>query len=176
MGFPFEFAGWHGRAGAPLDKRTLEILGADDYLTRLYVDGRGSLASLYVGYHGAQKQGTSIHSPLNCLPGSGWVPVQSSRIQIGSTTGVRTVNRVVIEKSDDRQLVLYWYQGRGRVIADEYVSKAYQFIDALRRRRTDAALVRIISPIDQRGESFAEASAIRFAVAVDPILPRHVPD
>jgi EpsI family protein len=174
--FPFELDGWHGSAGAPLDRRSLEILGADDYVTRIYRDNVGGTLSLYVGYHATQKHGDSIHSPMSCLPGAGWIPIRADRVQLGEAQSP-TVNRVVIQKADERQLVLYWYQGRGRIIADEYVSKGYLFLDALRSGRTDAALVRVITPMDPvRGEADAERRAASFAVKILPLLPRHLPN
>jgi EpsI family protein len=175
LGLPLELGSWHGRSAPPLDKRTLAILGADDHVNRVYVDGAGTMVSLYVGYHASQKHGDSIHSPMNCLPGSGWIPVQSDRVRLGESVSV--ANRVIIEKDGNRQLVLYWYQGRGRTIADEYVSKAYLFLDALRTGRTDAALVRIVNAIDPaRGVPAAERVATRFAADLAPFLPRHLPE
>jgi EpsI family protein len=177
LGLPMEFGGWQGRPGAPLDRRTQEILGADDYVSRIYTDNAGAVVSLYVGYHGTQRHGDSIHSPMNCLPGAGWIPVQSDRVSIDVGSRAIVVNRIIIQKGEERQLVLYWYQGRGRFIADEYVSKAYQFVDALRTGRTDAALVRIISPVDRElGPSSAERTATGFMADLLPLLPRHLPD
>ena len=134
-------------------------------------------SSLYVGYHASQRHGDSIHSPMNCLPGAGWQPVQSERVRIDVGDRAMIVNRIIIQKGEERQLVLYWYQGRGRIIADEYASKAYQLLDAFRTRRTDAALVRIVSPVDRDlGTSSAERAATRFTTDIMPLLPRHLPE
>ena len=51
------------------------MLGVDDYLSRAYYRADGAVVGLYMGYYGSQRQGDTIHSPLNCLPGAGWEPV-----------------------------------------------------------------------------------------------------
>jgi EpsI family protein len=172
--FPFDVDGWRGRQGAAFDADTIKVLGADEYLNRIYEHPATAVASLYIGYYGSQQQGDAIHSPQNCLPGSGWVPV--SRIRTTLSVGDRDVpvNRYIIEKRGERQLVLYWFQGRGRVVAGEYVNKAYLLHDALRLGRTDGALVRIITPI-LGSETAADGAARTFARAVLPHLPRWLP-
>ena len=187
IGLPYTIGDWQGRPGPALDNRVLAVLGADDYTSRLYADRIGRRAGLYVGYHATQRQGDSIHSPMNCLPGAGWQPALRERLALNnavttpsssvSTTPV-TVNKVLIQKGEYRQLVLYWYQSHGRIIADEYAAKALLFVDAIRTGRTDAALVRITVPLDpqsSRGTVDAEKSAIAFAEALLPLLPRHLP-
>ena len=125
-----------------------------------------------------------MHSPLNCLPGAGWIPDRRSpRSTItaldgaSKTTRAIVVNRVVIEKGLDRQMVLYWYQSHGRVIASEYWGKIYTVVDAVRYNRTDAALIRVITPLgDQSSEEAAEARAVRFVQALFPQLSRYLPE
>jgi EpsI family protein len=179
-GVPLDIDGWQGRAGPPLDSRILAVLGADDYITRIYRNADGAaVLSLYAGYYNSQKQGDSIHSPMNCLPGAGWLPVRSERIQITdprTPDGLVTINKVLVRKADEQQLALYWYQSQGRVVASEYMSKAYLFLDALRTSRSDAALVRIMSPVTAAGEPAAEDGARRFASALLPVLERYLPN
>jgi len=165
----------------------LEVLGVDDYITRVYqsteTTGGPSAArhqlGFYVGYYTSQRQGDTIHSPMNCLPGARWQPVSLSTVPITTSTqgDSPVVNRVIIQKGEDRQLVLYWYQGRGRVIANEYVSKAYLVWDAGTRNRSDGALVRVISPIlrSETGTGHAERRATEFAAQVYPLLNKFLP-
>jgi EpsI family protein len=120
-----------------------------------------------------------MHSPLNCLPGAGWSPVSFRRMDIdvpanGSVERRINVNRYVIEKGVDRQLVLYWYQAHGRVVASEYWGKFYLVLDAIRTNRTDGALVRIVAPI-RSSEDDAEAQAVAFAQALFPLLGKYLP-
>lgn len=187
IGLPYTIGDWQGRPGPAMDSRVLATLGADDYTTRIYNDRLGRRAGLYIGYHSTQRQGDSIHSPMNCLPGAGWQPILTERVTVNapvpSPPNARlathvAVNKVLIQKGEYRQLVLYWYQSHGRVVAGEYAAKALLFIDAMRTGRTDAALVRVIVPVDlqsSRGALDAEHSAVSFAEALMPLLPRHLP-
>src|SRR5437764_9538068 len=110
-----------------------------------------------MAYFPTQRTGSTIHSPQNCLPGSGWVPVEFSRVEVPlrGSDNIR-VNRYVIGKGLDRMLVIYWYQAHGRVVASEYWAKFYLVEDAIRMNRSDGALVRLMTPIGQN-ESAASA-------------------
>jgi len=175
---PLELSDWKGERAPDFDERTLAILGVDEYINRVYLDSRKRPVGLYVGYYGSQRTGDTMHSPLNCMPGAGWSPISFNRIPISvqDSPGHRdiTVNRYVIEKGLDRQLVLYWYQSHGRVVASEYWGKFYMVVDAIRTNRTDGAMVRIIVPI-VNDESDAERQAIDFAQVLYPLLGRYLP-
>ena len=179
---PMTIDGWRGRREPDFTPEILAVLGAEDYTIRTYFKD-DEYAGLYVGYHASQRQGDTIHSPLNCLPGAGWQPTDSGRIMIPvkgapGTTGDTPieVNSVVISKGIDRQLVLYWYQSHRRVVASEYWGKIYTVLDAVRYNRTDAALVRVIMPI-REGESkaAAEQKASGFVKSLFPLLAPHLP-
>jgi EpsI family protein len=178
--FPFEFETWRGEPGAELDAQTLAVLGADEYLTRIYAGSDRAPVDFYVGYYESQRQGDLIHSPMNCLPGSGWEPVQTGRIMVplgGPEPQTLELNRFVIQKGEYRQIVLYWYQSHGRAVASEYTSRMHMVIDAVRLNRTDAALVRVVTPIDPRrgGEAAAERRAVAFVRDMYPRLANHLP-
>ena len=158
------------------------VVGASDYLARVYSppDTSGSLAryfTVYVGYYQRQVRGKTIHSPKNCLPGAGWEPLTSGVATLQTPVGPVPVNRYLIQKGQDQALVLYWYQGRGRIVANEYRVKWNLLRDAALRRRSDEALVRVVVPI-RRGtaESVALDQATRIAQqmvrAVDTALPQ----
>ena len=161
---PYEFGSWRGHEARPLADDIVAVLGVDDYVHRIYVNDTGVPVNLYAGYYHSQKQGDVIHSPQNCLPGAGWRPVSSTTVTL--TTGGREVpvNQYVIQKGLAQQVVLYWYQGRGRVVANEYKNKALLMWDAAMLHRTNGGLVRVIVPIvpdvDARGEAAAFASAL----------------
>ena len=176
---PLQINDWKGRRAADFDEKILAVLGVDDYINRLYVNRRGALVSLYAGYYGSQRQGDTIHSPLNCLPGAGWLPARQGRITVGVANGTGEtreieVNRLVVEKGLDRRLVLYWYQSHGRVVASEYWGRAYMVLDAVRLSRTDGALVRIITPVGE-SEADAERNAVDFMQSLFPLLDRYLP-
>ncbi len=186
--FPMQLDGWQGRHGEPFDDTIMAVLGVDEYVNAGYVRAADLPIGLYVGYYQSQRQGDAIHSPLNCLPGAGWAPLSKSTASLtvsepaaaGGTMVSRTidVNRYVIEKGADRQMVLYWYQSHGRVIASEYTSKAYMILDAMRTNRTDAALVRVITVIpDGSAEATfaAERRASDFVKTLFPVLAAYIP-
>jgi EpsI family protein len=180
--FPQQIEQWSGQSLPPMDAKILAVLGADDILNRVYISADRAAVGLYVGFYNSQRQGDSIHSPMNCLPGAGWEPVSRSSIAIPVTMrdGATTVdaNRYVIQKGLNRQLVLYWYQSHGRTVASEYWSKFFLIRDAMRLNRTDAALVRVIVPIDSRaddGDLVAERQASEFVKSLFPLLPEYVP-
>jgi EpsI family protein len=169
-GLPMNLGDWKGQSSPDLDSRVLDVLGVDDYINRIYYDAERFPASLYVGYHQSQREGDTIHSPLNCLPGAGWNPVKNSHISlaVNGTTTIE-INRIVIQKGMDKQVVLYWYQSHGRVVASEYWGKIYTVLDAVRTNRTDAALVRIICPVPGTAagaETYAEKRAVDFITAL----------
>jgi len=171
---PRAIAGWHAAGDTPLDAASLQVLGVDDYVNRRYVGAEGQLVGLYIGYYGSQRQGDTIHSPQNCLPGAGWQPTESSTETLTAGGAPVTVNRYVVQKGLDRQVVLYWYQGRGRIIASEYVNKFWLVADAARLHRTDGALVRIMAPVIDEQASAGRAAA-DFAQSLMPALPNYLP-
>ena len=173
-GIPPELGHWRAVAEHAFDPGTVAVLRADDYVARRYAQ-RGEVADLFIGYYASQRQGQTMHSPMNCLPGAGWQPLSAQRLQIdvGSATPIDS-NRYVIQKGLDKQLVLYWYQSHQRTVASEYAAKAYLVFDSIRWGRSDAALVRIVSPI-RRDEAMAERSAVAFVRALHPVLGRHLP-
>jgi EpsI family protein len=178
---PFSIETWRGAAAPPLSSEVLGQLRVDDYTMRTYSRARNDAVGLYVGYYATQRQGASIHSPLNCLPGAGWVPTQKSYLPLSVSTGkgdsrMIQLNRIVIEKGLDRQVVLYWYQSHGRVVASEYWGKIYSVLDAIRINRTDAALVRVVAPVDPgAGVEEADRRATEFTRALFPLLGNFLP-
>lgn len=165
--FPRTIGAWSAAGDLPLDDDVVRVLGVDDYVSRTYLNAEGAPVNLYVGYYASQRQGDTIHSPQNCLPGAGWQPVESGRTMLAVQGAMLPVNRYVIEKGPERQVVLYWYQGRGRVVANEYANKLWLMVDAARLRRTNGSLVRIIAP--------RERDAAEFARVVFPRLPEYLP-
>ena len=183
QGLPMRLAGWEGRRLADMDQKKLDILGVDDYISRAYYNNNSLPVSLYIGYHESQRSGDAIHSPMNCMPGSGWNPVKTERISIPvNDEKIIEVNRITIQKGAVSQVVLYWYQSHGRVIASEYMGKIYTVLDAMKTNRTDAALVRIISAVPENAtlsattEEAAEKAAVEFTQALFPLLSDYLPD
>jgi exosortase D (VPLPA-CTERM-specific) len=163
--FPMSFAGWSGDPGA-LDPGVESALGADDYLTGHFRHpGERAGVSLFLSYYESQVDGESIHSPEACLPAGGWeiFSLAPSEVDLaGTRLGQVTLNRAVIQRGLERQLVYYWYEGRGRRMTQDMVIKLHTLADSLKTNRTDGGLVRAITPI-LSGEPEAEADARRAA-------------
>jgi EpsI family protein len=175
-GFPAQLAGYVASGDRRIDDAVLRVLAPDDYLHRSYGHADGEVGfTLFVAYYGRQLGGASIHSPRNCLPGSGWEPVQHERLRIATPYGESPVNRYVVEhESGARALVYYWYQGRGRVEANEYSVKWQLLRDGMARRRTDEALVRLVFPL-ARGQTGADALTRRVLEETVASLRGHLP-
>lgn len=174
--FPAQMGSW-AQLGNELrfDDETETILRADEYLARNF-KSNGHVVSLYVGYYATQRTGATYHSPLNCLPGSGWVMNEGGDIKITRQDGSSfQANRYVIQKGNERALVIYWYQGRGRSVANEYLDKLYTVLDSVARRRSDGALVRVIAPIETSTQD-AEKLASDLSSETTKELPAFVPN
>lgn len=148
---PRVIEGFHAE-DIPISESEQAVAGMDNYVMRVY-GPEGSILpaeafSIYVGYYASQSQGNTIHSPKNCLPGGGWEPLVSSREVIATPNGAVPVNRYLIGNGAAKALVLYWYQGRGRVAANEYTVKWDLLRDQALKGRSDEALVRIIVPVE----------------------------
>ena len=131
------------------------------------------MVSVYIGYYSTRRTGSTYHSPLNCLPGSGWTLHDPSLVRIAQKDGSRVfeANRFIVQNGDDREVIIYWYQGRGRAVASEYWDKFYTVIDSARKRRSDGAMVRLLTPVET-----TEAAALEMATDLARQLSNTIPD
>lgn len=175
--FPAALGDWQGREATVFEVEVLNVLKVKDYLMRRYVDPAGRSLWLYIGYWDTQRKGAQPHSPKNCLPGSGWEPLEASRVTIPLLPphAPITVNRFLIQKGRDQQLVVYWYHQQGRAIAGEVPARIEMVKNAILRNRTDGALVRVSSPVYG---SAAETSRhlVAYIQTLYPILGEYLPD
>ena len=168
----------------PLNADVLEILGKGVFLNRVYVPAAGEPGAnlapvgLFIGYFPTQRTGQSIHSPQNCLPGAGWT-FESKGVTTLTDAGGKSyqVGEYTISNGKIRQEVLYWYRSHGRSIASDYMAKLYTLADSIRYNRTDAALVRVITPVQpNETQHQAHDRAVGFAEKMAPLLPPYIPD
>jgi EpsI family protein len=161
-----------------VDKESLDVLKADDILSRAYVDKQdGRMATLFVAYFSTQRTGKTPHSPKNCLPGAGWAQTQSGTITIplkGDAQPI-TVNKYVIARGDNESVVLYWYQSHNRVVASEYSAKLYTIADSMRYHRSDTALVRVVVPVQNGERQKAVDTATSFVQSFFDPLKAYLP-
>jgi EpsI family protein len=175
--FPTQVLIYNEIADVPMDKATWDVLKPSDYLTRVYYGPGSGEVGLYIAYFQSQRGGHGIHSPKNCLPAAGWNPTVNTVMTMDLPDGRHVpVNKYIVRKGLDEQVVLYWYQSHGRVVANEYLGKFYLAVDALRLNRTDAALIRVTAPVTNGDETEAQNRATAFAkqvaMDVEQIIPR----
>jgi EpsI family protein len=157
-----------------LDVETERVLQADQYLLRSFESG-GLPMDVFVAFYGSQRSGHTIHSPLNCLPGTGWTWAQRDREDIpASGGGTMTVNRNIATRNGDSLLVYYWYQSRGRVTASDYRNKLLLVRDAALLHRSDGALVRVTTPWPLDSNASGEPRA--FLRNLHTALAEHLPE
>ncbi len=172
VNFPMELDSWSGKQES-LEKRVIEKLGMTDYLLANYVNDQRQIVNFYIAYYESQRKGVSPHSPRVCIPGGGWEISDFQRI----TAGGHPINRVVIKKGENRQLVYYWFQGHGRIVANEYLNKWYLLQDAIFKNRTDGALIRVVTTVSphEKLES-ADERLLDFMAKAEPELTDYILD
>jgi EpsI family protein len=176
--FPKELGDWTAVSEHKIEGRSMEVLQVDDYFMRNYRNAKGEIIGLYIGYFKSQRERKGIHSPRQCLPGAGWVAVSATVFQMtvpNHNPEIVPVNKYVMGKGLDRQLYLFWYQGRGRVYASEYWNKIYLIWDGLTKKRTDGALIRVNYPVIGNTED-ALKTQTEFINLFFPLLKEYIPD
>lgn len=185
--FPLQHGDWICPKRLDMGEAVEKNLGVKDYVTCEFVRSEtGDLVGLYVGYHASQvrREGggsgeSMIHPPAHCLPGSGWNIMFSERVPLdvpGLPGAPAPVNRLIVAKGEARQLVYYWYQERGKVLAQDWRKIVNLFWDRATTRRSDGSLVRFTVPIIHGDEARADAAFHDLAGRVVPLLPRYVPN
>jgi exosortase D (VPLPA-CTERM-specific) len=176
--FPMTLGTWSGRRDS-LEGLYQDALKLDDYLLADYAEARGGPVNLYIAYYNSQRKGEAVHSPRSCLPGGGWQLRDFNQRTLNNVNidgRPLRVDRTLIELGNQRQLVYYWFQQRGRVITNEFAVKWYLFWDSLTRHRTDGALVRLIIALPTTVSEEADRRLVDMASRIAPTLTRYVPD
>jgi exosortase D (VPLPA-CTERM-specific) len=176
--FPLRLGAWDGRTAA-LDGATLIVLEADDYLLADYTSPMAALpVNFWVAYYGSQIGKGRIHSPKECLPGAGWEFARLEAVPSPGPDGSGrhfSINRALVTNGREQMLMYYWYEQRGTRYTDEMWTKISILRDAFVSRRSDGALVRLLTPI-RPGEPEAAAAARLddFFRVMYPVLEPHV--
>lgn len=176
--FPLQVGTYHLSKSFQSSADVVEMLGVDDYLQYNYVNEANRRVNLYVGYYKAVGVSGGYHSPKNCLPGGGW-GIDGVK-QISLQTGIEgrkesTISQMLIRNGSEYQMVLYWYQNRGRIIASEYWEKIYLVLDALFLGRRDGTFIRIIAAVPENQREETEAELREFAEQTMNLLENHLP-
>jgi EpsI family protein len=174
IAFPNVLGSWHEVQEGVIEKEELDVLRADDVLTRVYGGSEGE-ASLFIAYFKTQRTGQSPHSPKNCLPGSGWQQMESGRVDVDTPAGKIRINRYLVAKGQNQSLVYYWYQTQGRVIADEFAAKFYLVEDSIRKHRSDTSLVRVVVGYNPDNIEASEKRGLDFVKTIYPEVKTFLP-
>jgi EpsI family protein len=185
--FPDQLGAWECPKRQTIDAETAENLGVTDYLLCTFHNAEQQRSvGVYVGYHASQVREAgggagenSIHPPAHCLPGSGWDIIDSETVQLqlpGMPQSPASVKRLVIAKGDARQLTYYWYQSRGRVVAEDWKKVLFVGFDRATRGRTDGSLVRFTVPILRNDEASAEQTFLDLAPQLLARMAAYVPE
>jgi EpsI family protein len=176
--FPTAVSGWQMIEDVKIEPEVLDILKADDTLNRVYMNSSRSTeaAFLFMAFFKSQRYGQTPHSPKNCLPGSGWEPMESFpiTIDIPGRDSIRT-NRYLVARGDQKSVVLYWYQSHSRIIASEYSAKFWLVADSIRYHRSDSSLVKVVVPVRNGDISAADRIAIEFVQATFAEISKQLP-
>ena len=176
-GLPTTFGDWRQRGSdIKFEDGIISVLGVTDYTMREYTQPDGRIANIYVGYYASQRTGATYHSPQNCLPGAGWVLNDPQLVDVTTSDG-RTfkANRYIIENGIYKEVMIYWYQGRGHTEASEYRDKLNTVVDSVIRRRTDGAMVRVMTDVGPDEAASLRAAADLASKLADSLTP-YVPE
>ncbi len=169
-------AGWSLTGQSKPEQEVQDLLRADDALTRTFRRGDESL-SLFIAFFKSQRAGVVPHSPRVCLPGAGWTPGDSSfvDVQVPGRAAPININRYVVSRGENKSVVYYWYHSPHHIVASEMWAKVYVITDSIQYQRSDTALVRIVVPVDSRGEAYADQVGLEFVRKSFPIVAAHLP-
>ena len=177
--FPQEIGRWQMVREFAMEQEVLDVLKADDTLNRVYDAGAGGgeQTALFIAFFRTQRAGQMPHSPKNCLPGSGWAPVESGyeSIEIPGRAEPIQVNRYVVQHGDEMNVTFYWYQNHKRVIASEYEDRLWLIADAIRYNRSDASLIRVSVPVRNQKVDAADRVGVEFIRSLFPVLTQRLP-
>jgi len=138
---PEKIGGWVGEEYKMSDS-VARVLGADAYVLRRY-RGPGDISVwFFLAYFRQQQVGSQIHSPRNCLPGSGWTVLSLRHGEVDLDGRAQPVERMLIERNQEREEMLYWFRTRSGTVTGEYALKWDLVRNSLLGRPTDAAFLR----------------------------------
>ena len=175
--FPMSLGEWSGSPQS-LDPLVLGSLGLTDYVLADFTSQAavGRPVNFYIAYYASQRLGTQVHSPRLCIPGGGWDVVSQSTVDVVRPDGTTSpADRVVIQKGDVRQIVYYWFEERGRRLTSETEIKVFALVDAMKRNRSDGALVRLVVPVTGADDAQADRTLRDFIDMADPALSKFLP-
>ena len=176
--FPLTLGTWQALNTQAMGEDIESVLGVDDYILRNYRNPQGTQINVYVSYFSYTDRNKGYHSPLNCMPGSGWNIAETSPVALDlpGTGQEATVNRLILQNGERKMVSLYWYQCRGRILHNEYVERIYRVIDSIFMNRTDGAFIRLLAVNSDQKVQEDTAMLKDFATRIIPELREYLPE
>lgn len=175
--FPVTLGDWQAKSSRESSEAVIKMLGVDDYIEYNYAGPDGKSVNFYAAFYESVGTGGGYHSPKNCIPGGGWGidAVKTVTIQPKGSQVPVTVAEMIIRNRNEYQVVMYWYQNRGRIISSEYWEKVYLVLDAILKKRREGTFVRLMAPAPggdiQQAEKALEQFAAQAVTELDNFLP-----
>lgn len=174
--FPKQIGEWTGKEQF-FSEEIYAAVGVDDSALISYINPLNESIQLYIGYYKSQRKGDMIHSPKNCMPGSGWEITSSSLENVELQDGkIISIIKLILEKGAEKQIVLYWFHARGRIVNSEYKQKIFLVIDSILKNRTDDSFIRLISPVIDKKENETLIYMKRFVKDLMPVIDEYIPE
>lgn len=172
---PIFINGWSGE-DIKVDDRTLEILETNDVLMRDYKKEGNPFIQLCIIY--ASNNRKVSHPPEVCYKGSGWsleekIPVVFS-IKSDEFPELRA-NKLILEKGDQKQLVLYWYKCNSDYATNYYKQQINVVKSEIITGKSTSGLIRISTPIVNNDEDVAMMRVQRFSLNMLPLITKYLP-
>lgn len=175
--FPSTLGEWKVLSSRASTDEVVKMLGVDDYVEYNYANPAGRALNFYAAFYESVGTGGGYHSPKNCIPGGGWGIDSVKTVQLAPSDGRApvTVSEMIIRNRNEYQVVMYWYQNRGRIIGSEYWEKIYLVLDAVLMKRRDGTFVRLMAPVANGTIEQTEQQLQGFAPLAMKELERFLP-
>ena len=173
--FPMEHKGWDIISESHFSDDVLDVLRPTDYMLRKYAGTEGVPVSLYIGYHSGGKDSGPIHSPKNCLPGSGWYSVSEETMSVRSGLKGIGLVKAVYQKGFSKEIFFYWFHVRGQSLTNEFALKVAEIKNSMLYRRRDSAFIRISVDVES-DEDMSLLVGEKFIKDFYPIIVEFLPE
>jgi EpsI family protein len=174
--FPLTIDKWRVIDNISIQEEMLKMLGADEYVERVYSSPDNTVIDLYISYFNVLKEGKQFHSPKNCLIGTGSTLIKIEKIDVIEPKLKKLIklNYMLLKKNNTHQLIIYWYQCQGQIITSEYIEKFYRIIDAIYKRRTNGAFIRVTCYDQGKGIEASLESLKQFTSEIIPYVNNYL--
>jgi len=167
--FPMSIGEWQA-TDIPLSERDYQILETKNLIMREYKNSKGESIYLYIIY--SEDNRKVAHPPEVCLTGGGLSILNKTSVQM--TDSIRAT-RLLTEKGDLRQIVVYWYKA-ANLNTDKYLKQQLKLVfDRTLGKRTACAMIRVSTDIGESGEVAAMELLGSFTRQIEPLLVKYVP-